>query len=64
MTICKCYTEKVPNTWHCQGTDRQRTPTINTNDRQEAHLTDQALGAMEWAARELNETNQCSSLLP
>ena len=56
-----CYTENAPNTWHRQGTQRQRTPTINTSDRQYAQLTDQAPGASERAAQESHNTNQHSS---
>ena len=35
---------------------RPGTPTINTNDRQKAQLTDQAPGTIEWAAKESHNT--------
>ena len=47
--FCVCM-EKADNAWHRRG--KQKTPTINPNDRQPAHLTDQAPGTIERAAQE------------
>ena len=50
-TVHHNYTEKAPNTWHPKEHKIQGAPTINTNDSQQAQLTDQAPGTIERAAQ-------------